>query len=149
MAKKAYIGVDGVARKIKGGYVGVDGVARKIKKAYIGIGGVARPCWAGDSRALAYYGNATALSNKVSFLAATTVGNYALFAGGRKPSTTVNHTASKTVDAYDTLLTRTSATSLTNDRFNLAATTVGNYALFAGGEYFTSCSAVEKEKGKH
>lgn len=42
MAKKAYIGVDGVARKLKKGYIGVDGVSRKIKKAYIGIGGVAR-----------------------------------------------------------------------------------------------------------
>ena len=37
-----YIGVDGKARKIKGGYIGVDGVARKIKKAYIGVNGVAK-----------------------------------------------------------------------------------------------------------
>lgn len=41
-----YIGVDGVARKVKGGYIGVDGVARKIKKGYIGDeNGVARLCW--------------------------------------------------------------------------------------------------------
>lgn len=33
---KAYIGVDGVARKIKKSYIGVDGIARKIKKVYIG-----------------------------------------------------------------------------------------------------------------
>ena len=45
MAKKADIGVGGVARKVKKGYIGVGGVARKIKKAYIGVGGVARPCW--------------------------------------------------------------------------------------------------------
>lgn len=31
-----YIGIDGVARKIKGLYVGVDGVARTVKKAYVG-----------------------------------------------------------------------------------------------------------------
>ena len=31
-----YIGIDGVARKIKGVYVGVDGVARTVKKAYVG-----------------------------------------------------------------------------------------------------------------
>lgn len=42
MAKASYIGVDGIARKIKKMYVGVDGVARKVKKAYIGVAGVAR-----------------------------------------------------------------------------------------------------------
>lgn len=36
MAKKAYIGVDGVAREAKSIYLGIDNVARKIKKAYIG-----------------------------------------------------------------------------------------------------------------
>ena len=40
-----YIGVDGKARKIKGGYIGIDGKARKIKKGYIGVNGVARLCW--------------------------------------------------------------------------------------------------------
>lgn len=43
-----YIGVDGKARKVKGGYIGVDGKARKIKKGYIGDeNGVARLCWSG------------------------------------------------------------------------------------------------------
>ena len=43
-----YIGVDGKARKVKGGYIGVDGKARKIKKGYIGdANGVARLCWSG------------------------------------------------------------------------------------------------------
>lgn len=46
MANRAYIGVDGVARTIKGGYIGIDGIARKIVKAYIGVDGVARLCWA-------------------------------------------------------------------------------------------------------
>ena len=41
-----YIGVDGKARKVKGGYIGVDGKARKIKKGYIGDeNGHARLCW--------------------------------------------------------------------------------------------------------
>lgn len=40
-----YIGVDGKARKVKGGFIGVDGKARKIKKGYIGVNGVARLCW--------------------------------------------------------------------------------------------------------
>jgi hypothetical protein len=42
MAKAAYMGVAGVAQKIKKMYVGVNGVARRVKKAYIGVGGVAR-----------------------------------------------------------------------------------------------------------
>ena len=98
MAKKAYIGVDGKARKIKKGYVGVDGKARKIKKAYIGIGGVARPCWSGGE--LAYYGAITALSSARAGLSATTVGNYALFGGGDAGNN------SAVVDAYDASLTR-------------------------------------------
>lgn len=40
-----YIGLDGKARKVKGGYIGIDGVARKVKKGYIGVDGVARLCW--------------------------------------------------------------------------------------------------------
>lgn len=42
MAKESYIGVNGVARKVKQPYIGVSGVARKVLKAYIGVGGVAR-----------------------------------------------------------------------------------------------------------
>ena len=42
MAKKTYIGVDGVARNVGGIYMGVDGVARKVIKGYIGVDGVAR-----------------------------------------------------------------------------------------------------------
>ena len=66
---------------------------------------------------------ATPLSEARSDLAATTVGNYALFGGG----------SNSTVDAYDTSLTRTIPTPLSKYRGNLAATTVGNYALFGGG----------------
>lgn len=42
MSKAAYVGIDGLARKVKKMYVGIDGVAHKIKKGYIGIDGVAR-----------------------------------------------------------------------------------------------------------
>ena len=40
MAKRAYIGVGGVARKVKQPFVGVANVARKVKSGYIGVGGV-------------------------------------------------------------------------------------------------------------
>jgi hypothetical protein len=62
-------------------------------------------------------------------LAATTVGNYALFGGGKGS----NPTDGYTVDAYDNTLTRSTPTALRVDSYYLAATTVGNYALFGGG----------------
>lgn len=42
MAKKLYIGVSNVARKVAGAYIGVSNVARKITKGYIGVNGVAQ-----------------------------------------------------------------------------------------------------------
>ena len=136
MEKKAYIGVNGVARKIKKGYIGVNGVARKIKKAYIGIGGVARPCWSGAG--LEYYGEIGSLSVAKKAIAATTVGNYALFGGGESNSSVV--------DAYNASLTRSTPTALSVARGRLNAATVGNYALFAGGydsepSYFSTVDA--------
>lgn len=125
MAKGAYIGVDGAARKVKKMYIGKSNIARKIKKAYIGIGGVARPCFSGG---LEYYGTITELSQARYDLAATTVGNYALFGGGQDGSGELS-----VVDAYDASLTRTTPTGLSVARHFLAATTVGNYALFGGG----------------
>lgn len=52
MAIGAYIGVNGVARKITQSYVGVGGVARTIKKGYIGVNGVARLCYSKNPRFL-------------------------------------------------------------------------------------------------
>ena len=60
-------------------------------------------------------------------LAATTVGNYAIFAGG--------NVTSSNVDIYDTSLTKTTLTMVDHSVQYLAATTVGSYALFAGGWY--------------
>lgn len=46
MAKKTYLGINGVAEEIPKGYIGIDGVARKIKKVYIGDeNGKAKECW--------------------------------------------------------------------------------------------------------
>ena len=42
MATGQYIGVNGVARKVKTPYVGVSGVARTVKNGYVGVDGVAR-----------------------------------------------------------------------------------------------------------
>lgn len=48
MARGAYIGVGGTAKKIKKIYFGVGGVAKKVKKAYIGVGGVAKLWYKSD-----------------------------------------------------------------------------------------------------
>lgn len=42
MAKAIYMGIGGVARKVKQPYIGVGNVARKVKTGYVGINGVAR-----------------------------------------------------------------------------------------------------------
>ena len=44
------------------------------------------------------------------------------------------------VDAYDATLTRTNPTGLSEARGWLAATSIGNYALFAGGRTYISSS---------
>lgn len=127
MAKKAYIGVGGVARKVKKGYIGVGSAARKIKKAYIGIGGVARPCWSGGE--VVYYGPATPLSSSRYLVGAAPAGDYALFAGGALEPT--NNTAA--VEAYDTALTRTLPTALYAARAGTAGVGNHGYAVFGGG----------------
>ena len=73
------------------------------------------------------------LSQPRKYLAATSVGNYALFAGGSDDSSPYN-----TVDAYDQTSTKvTPPDPLSQARVYLTATTVGNYALFAGGRNYS------------
>ena len=76
----------------------------------------------------------TALSVARDNLAATTVGDYALFGGGYG----FGSTYCSTVDAYNSSLTRSIPTALNQEREDLAATTVGNYALFGGGSSYSS-----------
>ena len=87
----------------------------------------------------------TELSQARNDLAATTIGDYALFGGGHYgPSSNV-------VDAYDTSLIRSTPTALSQARYSLAATSVApaggsspqsGYALFGGGYYDYVYSAV-------
>ena len=74
--------------------------------------------------------NSSNLSTGRYYLAATTVGNYALFGGG---NSTLSYGATDIVDAYDTSLTKSTPTKLSRARYILSATTVGNYAIFGGG----------------
>lgn len=42
-----YIGVDGIARKVKSEYIGAGGVARKVKSGYVGVSGISRKYFPG------------------------------------------------------------------------------------------------------
>ena len=130
MAKKMYVGVSNIARKVKGSYFGVNGVARKVKKAYIGVGGVARPFWPGG---LSYYGTApTGLFAGRAWLAGKGFGSYAVFAGGTQmTSTGVKGSPLTTVEAFNSALTRTLPTTLSNagTNFGNSAAKVGSYLL--------------------
>lgn len=118
-----------VAHKIKKIYLGIDNIARKVKKGYIGdANGLARLFFAGFGE-MSYYGTATSLSTARFDMAATTIGNYALFGGG----TRAGSNGYDTVDAYNKSLVRSIATVLTKPRKWLSAATIGNYALFVGG----------------
>ena len=125
MAKKVYVGVDDVARRVKKMYVGVDGTARKVKKGYVGVGGVARPFF---TTGLERWGLATSLTTARTNHAATTVGDYALFGGGSN-----NSGAISSVETYNKSLVKGTATNISGVRRYLGASNVGNYALFAGG----------------
>lgn len=75
---------------------------------------------------------ASQLSTGVLECRGTTVGNYALFGGGRTGETSATNFA----NAYNASLTRVNISALTGIRANCSAATVGNHAVFAGG--FTS-----------
>ena len=131
-----YVGVDGVARNVKKIYVGVDGIARQVKRAYVGVDGVARLFYS-TTKKIVYYGNAPDdLSAARSSMGAANVGNYVLLAGGYTGSS-----SSSTVDAYNSSLTRTTATNLSVARHYLVGCSIGDYALFAGGYAYTGSSS--------
>ena len=131
MAKRSYVGVDNIARKVKKGYVGIDNKARKIKKAYIGVGDIARTVYSAEPE-VTYYGKAPDLSVARAYLAAASIGNYVLFAGGSL-GVTHDYACSAIVDTYTSTLVKGTATNLSVARDLLTGGSIGNYALFAGG----------------
>jgi hypothetical protein len=143
MAKKVYVGVGDKARNVTKIYVGVNGVAKKVIAGYIGVSGVAK-LFFGTSVAsglIKYTGTIQELSTNRDRLAATTIGDYALFGGGHNKSTSAE-SWTKNVDAYRVTLTRSKLSNgLQSASASLAATTVGNYALFGGGGTNTTFKA--------
>lgn len=125
MAKKAYIGVNGTARKVKKLYAGIENIARKVKKGYVGINGIARLFYSSVLQ-LMYYGTVTNLSMSLQYGSAASTGNHAIFGAGNKSSTTTC--------AYDGSLTRKSSPATGTARNRSAAAEVGGKAIFGGGE---------------
>lgn len=75
----------------------------------------------------------TALSESKYECAATTIGNYALIGGGQVYDSSIGTFYTSKVDVYDASLTKTMAGDLSSNAAYNGATTVGEYALFAGG----------------
>jgi hypothetical protein len=155
--RKAYIGIGGAARPCWGGILNYYGkitdlsvVRDRFAATTVGdyalFGGGAS---GGQTADYEFYGTvdaynssltrttAEALTEAKCYFAATTVGDYALFGGGYNPhsSTDANANYLRSVDAYNSSLTRKTLQVFYTPRAHVAATTVGNYALFAGGHY--------------
>ena len=79
---------------------------------------------------VSYKGDLISLVYGARGLAATSVGNYALFGGGQYGN---NNTLSYVTSIDKFLTVRQTSQSLQWDVSALAATSVGNYALFGGG----------------
>ena len=85
-----------------------------------------------------YIGTVTELSRAVDRLAAASIGNYALFAGGYYGSYLSTDTDSSSYDdsrvhAYDTVLTRTICAAMKEGKENFAGASTKSHAIFAGG----------------
>lgn len=61
------------------------------------------------------------------------IGDYALFAGGRNYVSSTGDVFYDTIDAYNSSLTRTSTAKLSVNREGVRSANVNNYVLFAGG----------------
>lgn len=125
MAKGAYVGINGVARKIKGGYVGVSDTAQKIKKAYVGVGGVARPCWGSEGKP-EYYGVVSELTYSRKDPGGGVVGDYFVVAGGIVPGSRADCVTY--VEAYSSNLTHSVLDPLTTAMCPTSSA-VGDYLL--------------------
>jgi hypothetical protein len=75
------------------------------------------------------------LSENRTELAATSVGNMAIFAGGKTDGPVIYSTDA--VDLYNSVTGNWSTAQLSVARNGLAATSVGTVAIFAGGMYST------------
>lgn len=135
MSKGIYMGVGGVARKVKKLYAGVSGIPRKVKKVYVGVNGVPKLTY---SEAIGVV-NASidGLSEPKSQIPRGTAGNYAVFAGGVRDST---YWLRASVDAYGPNLVHLVPASLNVARQNIVSGDSFNSHMFVTDGMETSSS---------
>lgn len=163
--KKGYIGIEDVARKIKKAYIGIGGVARPCwsggELAYYGTitplqgersdiastsladyalicGGQnsGGPTTQGDAYNKSLVRSNCYLSTYRAGHSAASVGGYALFFGG-------GYNGDTTVDAFNSSLGRESVSGNIQANTKHAATSVGNYAIVAGGNNSAGVTAFD------
>lgn len=129
MGKKTYIGINNVSALAKKAYIGVGGVARQIKKIYLGIENVAREIFGGKSEVV-YKGTIENFKYARFDASATTLKDYALFAGGKAS----NSSNGKYFEVYNNTLTKIdTSVMLQAPTKGMGAGTIGNHSLFCGG----------------
>ena len=80
---------------------------------------------------------------KTAAIGGAAVGNYALFAGGTTDAQIDSNNVISSVLVYDPSLTFTTAPWLSVARADVKGASVGNYALFAGGNAGSFCTTVD------
>lgn len=127
--KNIYIANDKTAKKIRNIFIGVNNIARVIKKGYIGVNGKAKLFFDNSLLPFSYLRELDPLISPAYYFAATCIGNYALFGGGRSTSSAYL----SDVTAYNNELVRIKAPNLNAATDGLASASIENYALFGGG----------------
>ncbi len=150
--KKGYIGIGGVARPFWGEYeltyygttTALSVARERLSATTVGNYGL----FAGGMNTSGYASNVvdaysktltrttpTAMTHTRRAPNAETIGNYALIAGGyNHPEGGYNASVLASVETYNTSLTKGTASALGTGRENFTSATVGDYAIFAGGE---------------
>ena len=130
MAKSVYVGVGGVAKKVKNIYVGVEGKARKVIKAYVGVNGVAKLFYERKKEV----GKVSNLSNytyRCTRLAV--IGDYVLLLSTVDSNNDKNYDVSY-VETYNSSFTLGSASNLSKARAGMSIGNIGDkYVMIIGG----------------
>lgn len=135
MAKGIRVGVGGV-KTSKKVWVGVGGVARKVRKVFAGIGGVVKLLFSSGISI-----TEAPLNVDLSRIGAAGAGNYAVFAGGRPDyfSTSVRDT----VYAYNQSLVRSTPAVLGRGRMQVSGLSFSGCAFFPYGSTSAPVSNID------
>lgn len=136
MAKGLYIGINGVARRVKKIYLGVNGVARCVKSAYLGVNGVARKIYNLLKITITKHPELRFFLEDSGYGDHTCNDDYVLGSAGVYDGAMTNK-----VTAYNSSGTEVSCPTLSSKRFFFMANKAGSYALFAGGNTSTTASS--------